>query len=88
MRRNQLLRQAILLQLEAAAPTSLPADTLLQGVHAAGFEIKQKALLKELAYLCDKGLIESHVPDIDPSDKRHRVTAAGQDYLDEQGLTS
>ncbi|MEM9227286.1 MAG: hypothetical protein AAGA45_04905 [Verrucomicrobiota bacterium] len=86
MRQQQLLRQAILLQLEASLPNSLPLTTIRQGVTLAGLKSGEKTLLKELSYLNDKGMIETLVPDLDAADKRYRLTASGQDYLEGAGL--
>lgn len=86
MRERQLIRQAIMLQLEAASPATLPTETLLQGVCLAGHKITEKQLQKELAYLNDKKLVESALHELDSSDRRHRLTAAGQDYLEADGL--
>ncbi|MEM8549253.1 MAG: hypothetical protein AAGF10_00535 [Verrucomicrobiota bacterium] len=86
MRQQQLLRQAILLQLEASSPTSLPLSTIRQGVALAGLKSTEKTVLKELSYLGDKGMIETLVPDLDAADKRYRLTASGQDYLEAEDL--
>lgn len=87
MIKRQILRQTILLQLEAAAPGFLPVETLLTGIRAAGYEINDKVLRRELTYLDDKSLIDSALPDLDPADRRYRLGAAGQDFLDANGLS-
>ena len=54
---KELLRHAILLQLEAASQGRLPADTILQGVKLAGHRIGSEILSKELQYLGGKELL-------------------------------
>lgn len=82
---SQLLyRHAILLQLEAAAPASLPPDTICQGLRLAGHD---PALLpRELSYLEDKGLLASSRAELAPHHCRYRLTASGRDYLERQAL--
>ncbi|MBC2593054.1 hypothetical protein H5P28_02155 [Ruficoccus amylovorans] len=87
MIKRQHLREVILLQLEAAAPAFLPVDTLRTGIRHAGHEITDRILRRELAYLDDKKLIDSALPDLDPADKRYRLAAQGQDFLDANGLS-
>ena len=83
---HQLLRHAILLQLEAAAPASLPLDTLAQGVALAGHDVSEKQLHAELAHLAEKGfLAESRAP-LAPGLLRYRLAAPGRDYLQSQAL--
>ena len=83
---KELLRHAILLQLEAASPASLPADTILQGVKLAGHRIGSEILSKELQYLGGKELLREALKTITKSARRYLLTAAGIDYLEEQGL--
>ncbi|MGE9294125.1 MAG: hypothetical protein ACQKBW_10970 [Puniceicoccales bacterium] len=87
MIKRQILRQTILLQLEAAAPAFLPVETLLTGIRAAGYEITERLLRRELTYLDDKRLIDSSLPDLDPADRRYRLGVGGQDFLDANGLS-
>jgi len=83
---RELFRNAILLQLEAAAPTSLPLATLKQGVILAGHRGSDQALNKELLYLDDKGLLKRTDKKISRSVHRYLITADGRDYLEELGL--
>ena len=83
-----LLRNAILLQLEASSPISLPLSTLRNGVQLAGFcNLSTTALVKEMAYLLDKELIVIESPNpVSPNLDRYRINAKGQDYLESQNL--
>lgn len=83
---RQLRRHAILLQLEAASPASLPAETLLQGLRLAGHPLSANELLKETAYLEEKQLLSTYQPDLDHAVRRFRLSATGRDYLENHGL--
>lgn len=83
---RRLFRHAILLQLEAAAPASLPVETLHQGLHLAGHATEETALIKELGYLEEKHLAASSRPELSQDLPRFRLTADGRDYLERQGL--
>ena len=77
-----LLRHAILLQLAAASPASLPPATLLHGVSLAGFRIDDPQLLAELAYLAGKNLVQITPSALSQGLSRAHLTAAGRDYLE------
>ncbi|MGF1485413.1 MAG: winged helix-turn-helix transcriptional regulator [Opitutales bacterium] len=82
-----LLRRAILLQLEAAQPASVPPETLLDGLILAGHpSLSRDKLTPELHYLRDKGLLHEQPATLDPSKLRYRLTPAGRDYLATEGL--
>lgn len=81
-----LFRHAILLQLEAAAPASLPPATLVQGLALAGHGRQCRRLPQELQYLGDKGLIHACPSELSPGEMRYRLTAEGRDYLEREGL--
>ncbi len=83
---KELLRHAILLQLEAASPASLPADTIFQGVKLAGHSIGREILSKEMQYLGGKALLKETQKTITKGARRYQLTADGIDYLEEQGL--
>lgn len=83
---KQLLRNAILLQLEAALPATLPIETLQQGLHIAGHPISQNHLIKELTYLKEKHFVKTNTPALAHNETRYSLSAAGQDYLEAQGL--
>ena len=81
-----LLRHAILLQLAAAAPASLPPATLLHGAALAGFRIDEPALQAELAYLVGKNLAQITPAALSHGLPRTQLTAAGRDYLEAEHL--
>ena len=81
-----LLRHAILLQLAAAAPASLPPVTLLHGAALAGFRIDEPALHAELAYLEGKNLVKITPSALSQGLPRAQLTAAGRDYLEAEHL--
>lgn len=80
-------RNAILLDLEAASPASLPASTIasaLRTVHV--IPVDAAVLDKHLGYLEGKGLIEKRSSAISAGDARWQLTADGRDYLESEGL--
>ncbi len=81
-----LLRHAILRQLAAAAPVSLPPVTLLHGVALAGFRLDDRALQIELDYLAGKNLLEITPSALSQGLPRARLTATGRDYLEAENL--
>jgi hypothetical protein len=81
-----LLRQAILLQLAAAAPASLLPATLLHGAALAGFRIDEQGLQVELAYLAGKNLAQITPSSLSQGLARAQLTAAGRDYLEAEHL--
>jgi len=81
-----LLRHAILLQLAAAAPMSLPPATLLHGVTLAGFHLDDSQLHNELAYLAGKHLLAITPSALSPGLPRALLTADGRDYLEAEHL--
>lgn len=81
-----LLRHALLRQLGAAAPASLPPATLLHGTMLAGFRLEESELQVELDYLAGKGLLEITPAALSHGFPRARLTAAGRDYLEAEHL--
>jgi hypothetical protein len=81
-----LLRHAILLQLAAASPASLPPATLLHGAALAGFRIDEQTLQAELAYLVGKNLVQITPSALSQGLSRAQLTAAGRDYLEAENL--
>lgn len=82
----ELIRHAVLLQLNAVYPTPIPASTLDQGLKIAGHMLSASALHRELSYLKDKQLLSAEPSLLDPTVRRYRLTATGEDYLHSQGL--
>lgn len=83
---TQLLRQAVLLQLDAARPASLAVATLLHGLRLAGHTISDEALRAELAYLADKGWVRETRTPLSQALVRFQLTASGRDLLESLGL--
>jgi len=79
-------RHAILLQLHAAAPATLPAETLQTGLKLSGFDVSEKQLQAQLLYLADKALVLKEAALLDPTRPCYRLTATGLDYLQTQNL--
>jgi hypothetical protein len=83
---SELFRNAILLQLESAAPASLTVPAIRQGVRLLGHRNDTASVLRELEYLTDKGLATPMDHPISKRTRRFRITAAGRDYLESEGL--
>jgi len=81
-----LLRHALLLQMQAAAPVSLPPDTLRQGAALAGFRLTEDELQAELEYLAEKELLQIVPSALSRGLPRSRLTAGGRDYLEGEGM--
>jgi hypothetical protein len=81
-----LLRHALLRQLAAAAPASLPPATLLHGAALAGFRLTEDQLRVELDYLAGKKLLRLVPAALSPALPRARLSAAGRDYLEAENL--
>jgi len=82
---TELLRNAILRQLGAAYPASLPADTLALGLQTLGF-FPADALPVELTYLTQRHFIEEVFKDLAPATTRYRLSSHGIDYLQKENL--
>jgi hypothetical protein len=76
------VRHALLLQLEAAYPMTLPVDTLWQGLRLAGCDLSVHSLLKEIEYLGEKGFVRVVTREICPCAKRYKLCSKGKDYLE------
>lgn len=83
---KQLTREGILCDLAAARPATLPLGTLLQGRRVAGIPTTLEQLQGELGYLADKDLVEETASALSAGAKRYRITAAGIDHLEAEGL--
>jgi hypothetical protein len=81
-----LLRHALLRQLAAAAPATLPPATLLHGAALAGWVLAPAELATELAYLAGKGLAQLTPAALSPGLTRAHLTPAGRDYLEAENL--
>lgn len=76
-----LFRNAILLQLNAAYPASLPICTLTQGLNLAGYTQEASSALRELHYLIEKNLVQPKPALLNPAEIQYTLTATGEDYL-------
>ena len=83
---RELFRHAILWQLEAAAPASLPLRALQHGVRLAGHRVDGDTTLKELHYLVEKKFVNEEVKAISKGVRRFLIGAEGRDYLEREGL--
>lgn len=79
---DMMLRRVILLQLDAASPISLPTETLLNGLRAAGFNLEEKSLYVHLDYLAQKHFLHITRSPISASHIRAKLSAKGRDYLE------
>ena len=77
-----ILRRAVLMQLEAASPASLPVETVMLGLSAAGLCVGERDLLKALDYLAQKNMLELVRSSISAAHVRAKLTAAGRDFLE------
>ena len=77
-----LLRRAILLQLEAASPASLPLETLAVGLEISALPSDAKTLSAALDYLAQKGLVSLSRSRIASAHIRAKLTAEGRDFLE------
>lgn len=80
--RNALLRRAVLLQLEAADPSSVSASIIGQGLAAAGLKASRREVMASLAYLEGKGLVRTFPSLLSASEIRARLTAEGLDFVE------
>lgn len=85
---NELIRRTILLQLEAAYPISLPMETLFQGLQLSGLEVDFRALVKEIAYLQDRGFLLQTCSDLCPQSHRYKLATKGIDFLENEKTSS
>ena len=82
-----LIRNAILQDLEAASPISLPLTTLEQGLRVAhAISATSAQIEKHLSYLVEKGFVEVTASAVSAGDKRYKLTASGREYLESEGL--
>ena len=72
---------------EAGGENTLPVSMLLTGVRLGGFrDASADTVRSGLAYLQDKGFVASPPKAVSPENKRWRITAAGIDFLAEEGV--
>ncbi len=80
------LRNAILLQLQAAYPASLPDYVLQDGLKFSGYKLTEKKLLAELEYLFELAYITRMHSELSEGEMRSKLSAKGLGYLERNGL--
>ncbi len=80
------LRRAILAQLEAAYPASMPEESMLSVLKLCGFEVDGAELKRQCQYLCERGFVRFVSSKISPSQTRTRITPEGVDYIQSGGF--
>lgn len=83
---RELVRHQLLISLAAQASFALTPRVLGVQLSLAGLVVADKELAAELLYLADKQLVVAEERAVSPEQKRWRITAAGRDYLAQQGL--
>ena len=80
------IRRALLLQLEAAYPLTLPTEILWRGLHLADLPVSHENLRRELAYLAEKGFIQRRTHELCPQQARYKLASKGIDFLESDAL--
>ena len=84
---KEMLRNAILMQLNAARATGLRTNPIMVGCRLAGFQaLEENDLAKNLRYLESHGLIARDDKTISKAVAVYLITDAGVAHLDEAGL--
>lgn len=85
--KRQQVREGILEDLYEVARDGFPAVTLMHGLtRIRRIKISEEELDRELNYLEGKGFIERRASAISVASVRWVITAAGQEYLEAEGL--
>ena len=82
----ELLRVALAQSLRATGYAQTIAILLVAAKQAGFRDVTEAAVRSEVQYLADKGLVVADEKTISPENKRWRITAAGRDWLAEEGL--
>jgi hypothetical protein len=85
-RQKNALRNAILLQLHAAYPASLPDDALCEGLKLAGFDCDERIAATELEYLNELGFLNRESSELSEGIMRSKLNAKGIGYLERNGF--
>ena len=85
-RQKSALRSAILLQLQAAYPASLPDFALLEGLKISGFDSDERRLGAELEYLGELGFLRRGASELSEGVMRSKLSAKGIGYLERNGF--
>ena len=83
---RELVRGGILTTLQRSGKYHPTPKTLHLGLKQAGYAVTIEEVEEELVYLADKKFVETAVKAISPENRQYRITAAGRDFLAEEGL--
>ena len=83
---QESIRRALLIQLEAAYPLTLPIEILWQGLQLAHLTISSERVRKELAYLTEKGFVQRRTNELCPQHIRYKLASKGIDFLESEAL--
>jgi hypothetical protein len=83
---REQFRLKLLQLVDTAGAVGMRAAAIDTHLAAHGYEHSEYEMKAEIAYLTDKGLVAQVDKVLSPENKRWRVTAAGRDFLAEQGL--
>jgi hypothetical protein len=82
---REQLRLNLLLQAEAASTLGLSDAAFLLGARTQGYRADETRVKTELQYLVDKEFLAPAPKAISPELSKHRITAAGRDFLASNG---
>lgn len=83
---KEMMQEKILQLCNAAGKFGIPDDRILRTLNKAGYAIDQAELDRQLRYLKSKGFIAEAGKVLRPDLRRWETTAAGDEYLMQQGL--
>ena len=83
---RELLRTEILRTAALCAPQAATLHVLHTYIHPVSPKVTEETLAVEVPYLVDKGFLRAAAKAISPENQAWHVTAAGRDWLAEQGL--
>ena len=86
LRQTMALRRAILLQLHAAFPATLPDDAVCEGVKLAGLKCTETRAAAELEYLKELGYLTRESSELSEGIMRSKLNAKGIGYLERNGF--
>jgi predicted transcriptional regulator len=84
---RELLRNSILLALNARRPLGMPTGSILVAVKCNGFQtLENDELEKQIRYLFSHGMIDVVDREMNRANVQYVITAKGVEWLDGQGL--
>ncbi len=78
---REQLRINLLRQAEAASGLGLTDGAFLVGARTQGYPTTITEVGSEIDYLADRGLLTAVTKTLSPEIRRHRINAAGRDFL-------